>query len=386
MVWAISAEIEAVLWAAAERHIPVSARKGRALTEAIIERSRLYTSQRDELGTPIERRSELADLAARALFFTVADAAKSMIPLAELERQGLVPRGPLEILDIGAGAGAMSLGVLDYLGRTCGLAPVAIRALDKDARALAIFADAARELAARWDVPITVHAERLDLRGAALPRGKAGGADLVLAGTVLNELDAAERPALVKAMLEAASPEGSVIIIEPALRETSRALHEIRDWVIDSGLAQVFAPCTRRLAPCPSLADERDWCHEDRPTSLPERTDKLAALTGLRQYGLKFSYLTLRRATDAQLDVTSGCALRLISGRLESKGKIECIVCSDAGRSTVRLLRRDRRLENRGFERSRRGDVLVMPRRLASGGDLGRDDVVELVRAPEPEN
>src|SRR5439155_17805257 len=89
-------------------------------------------------------------------------------------------------------------------------------------------------------------------------------ADLVVMGTLLNELPAEARLSLVQRALAAVSPDGAVIVIEPALRETSRALHELRDAVLAGGHGFVFAPCTRTCAPCPALADPDDWCHEDR--------------------------------------------------------------------------------------------------------------------------
>jgi len=43
------------------------------------------------------------------------------------------------------------------------------------------------------------------------------------------------------------------------------------------------------------------------------------------------------------------------------------------------LLRRDRSSENRAFERSRRGDILVVPR-SCTGGDIPAGTPVEVIR------
>ncbi|HEX5063284.1 MAG TPA: hypothetical protein VFV99_28100, partial [Kofleriaceae bacterium] len=45
------------------------------------------------------------------------------------------------------------------------------------------------------------------------------------------------------------------------------------------------------------------------------------------------------------------------------KGKQEVFGCSDAGRVPLRLLKRNRSDANRAFERTRRGDVLVVDAR-----------------------
>jgi ribosomal protein RSM22 (predicted rRNA methylase) len=200
----------------------------------------------------------------------------------------------------------------------------------------------------------------------------------VLVGTVLNELSVDARLALTERALAALAPDGAVIVIEPALRDTSRNLHELRDAILTKQAAHVFAPCTRRGAPCPALADPGDWCHEDRVIELPPRTAELARLTGLRDGGMKFAYLVLRKH-DAPL-VSAPSAWRVVSAPRPAKGKLELFGCSDAGRVPLRLLKRNRSDANRSFERARRGDVLVAS--AAVGDDrveLERDTPVERI-------
>jgi SAM-dependent methyltransferase len=364
-VFALPQEVEDALWQAARAVLPAAALSD--LSTAVIERSRRYTSERERLGERPGGPVAAADLAARALFFTVADAPKVMVPLAELAGRGLLPdRAPLRIADLGAGVGAMSLGAAAWLRR-----PVSIHAVDSDVDALELFEEAVAELPASWP-PIELRTEPRDLASLRL---EPGAYDLVLAGTVLNELTEHDARALVREAIAAVGEDGAVILVEPALRDTSRALHALRDQVIEQELAHVFAPCIRTGAPCPSLADERDWCHEDRPTELPRRAATLAGATGLRGHGLKFSYVTLRHGPEALVEPGPGQALRVVSHVRKLKGKIECIGCGDDGWRALRLLRRHRSLANRGFERARRGEVVRVP----GGDDLGRDDRVERI-------
>lgn len=371
MPWTISAEVEAALWSAAKHLLPRAASTGATLRQAVIERSRRYTSERELLAEPLSGRQQAPDLAARALFFTPADAAKVMIPLAELHGRGLLPGSALRILDVGAGTGAMTLGALDFLHRVGHRAPVTVHAVDRDGDALRLCQHAVSELAARQGgaARIAITTEHVELAAQRAP-----SADLILAGSVLNELETAGARALIAELLGALDAHGALIIVEPALRETARALHELRDWAVAEAGAHVFAPCTRPQAPCPMLEDERDWCHEDRPVLLPERTAKLAAATGLRSYGLKFSYLVLRRSAEP-LVADPARASRVVSQPRKSKGKRECFACSEGGRSLVRLLKRNRSDENRAFERVRRGDVLIAeePGAPAPAGDLAPD-------------
>ncbi len=238
--------------------------------------------------------------------------------------------------------------------------PMAITAIDRDAAALGIAATSVRDLAARRSSGTTI-ATRVD----DATRARLSEADLIVMGTLVNELEDADRIALVERAIGALSPDGSVIIIEPALRETSRALHAIRDAVLASGAAHVFAPCTRQAAPCPALADPSDWCHEDRAVTLPPRTAELARLTHLRDGGLKFSYLVLRR--EARRLAEEPNAWRVVGAPRAQKGKVEVMGCSEAGRVPLRLLRRNRTAQNRELERADRGEVMIVD--AASDGE-----------------
>ena len=60
-----------------------------ALIRAIVDRSARYTSDRGRLAAPADK---VGDLAARAAFFTIADAMKIAIPLAELRAATPCPR------------------------------------------------------------------------------------------------------------------------------------------------------------------------------------------------------------------------------------------------------------------------------------------------------
>ena len=347
MVWIVPDELEDVVRTATREALGEAPLVTAALTHAIVDRSRRYTSERDRAAA-----DPTGDLAARALFFTICDAMKIAIPLGELHHRGAMPATrPLRIVDLGAGCGAMSLGAIAALppGEATRLE---ILAIDRDAAALAIARTAIRALAARRGIAATIVTRDDDVLRAKLPP-----ADLVVIGTLLNELAPGAQQELVLRALTAIGQDGAVIVIEPALRDTARALHELRDAIVRGGRGHVFAPCTRTLAPCPALADPRDWCHEDRALQLPRRTAELARLTHLRDGGMKFAYLVLRRQPLGLVEATS--AWRVVSAPMPAKGKLEVIGCSAAGRVPLRILRRHRTPDNRDFDTADRGDVLV---------------------------
>jgi phospholipid N-methyltransferase len=297
------------------------------LHHAIADRSRRSTSERAALAARPRH-----DLAARALFFTVCDAMKIAVPFGELARANALPDRPLRVVDLGAGCGAMSLGLV-HAGARIG----ELTLVDTDAGALAI---AKRALPASTTVVA-------DATTAAIPP-----ADLIVCGTMLNELPEAAHLPLVTRALAALADDGALILVEPALRDTTRALHRLRDALL--GRAFVAFPCTHQQT-CPALVNPDDWCHEDRTVDLPPRTAELARVTHLRDDGLKFSYLVLRRQP---LAVPAG-AWRLVSAPRIAKGKHEITGCGEPGWRTLRLLKRHRTGEHRAFERAHRGDTVV---------------------------
>ncbi len=375
MTWRCPDPVEEALWIAARDLLPARALAPATLRDTIVDRSRRYTSDRALLHLPPADPD--ADLAARALFFTIADAPKPLVPLAELARANLLPRSsPLHILDLGAGCGGWGqvLGAQDpgtmpeVLRSAMEGRRLVFRAVDRDRRALQIHEAAARALPWRDRIQLTL------VHGDAMRADPGPPADLVLASGLLNELDDEAAFELVRRMLGRIAPGGAVIVIEPALRDTARALHRIRDRVLDGRLAHVFAPCVRQ-GPCPALLHPDDWCHEDRPAELPPRAAELGAATGLRRHGMKFAYLVLRDDPEPLVEPPPAPrrALRVVS-RLEStKGKLELIGCGEQGWVDVRLLKRRRSPANRPFEQARRGDVL----RVGAADDLGTDDPVE---------
>jgi 2-polyprenyl-3-methyl-5-hydroxy-6-metoxy-1,4-benzoquinol methylase len=347
MSWSCSQDIEDALWKAADQCLSSDAIKGAALERAVVERSLRYTSERERISETLVGTRADSDLAARALFFTISDAPKIRVPVAELRFNGLLPERVLRVADLGAGCGAMSWGLLE--GTELDLK---VTGIDSDRRALQLFAAAVAALPDRLRRRLDLDTRIEDIRELKLQ----GSYDLIISGSVLNEISEAEHLAMIREWMEHLEPGGSVIIVEPALRHTARALHRLRDVVLETSVANVYAPCTRSLAPCPMLANESDWCHEDRPTSLPTRAAGFAARTRLRNRGLKFSYLVLRH--DSQKLADSGAA-RVVSRVRKLKGRHEGFLCSQRGRERVRLLKRDRNQENRAFLDSQRGDILL---------------------------
>jgi hypothetical protein len=190
-----------------------------------------------------------------------------------------------------------------------------------------------------------------------------GKFDLVVAAHLLNELFVdrlpAERAELRvgrvlawgKALL---APAGVMVLIEPALRQTSRELLAVRDGLLAAGL-KVVAPCLW-TGPCPALARDRDWCHDAVPIANGARVD--------------YSYLVLRTPTDRDLDAPGDPALfRVVSDPMVEKGRLRLFGCGPAGRHPLVRLDRHVSPSNAPFDTLHRGSIArVAPTYLAGDG------------------
>jgi ribosomal protein RSM22 (predicted rRNA methylase) len=187
---------------------------------------------------------------------------------------------------------------------------------------------------------------RADLTRATRPAGVSGHFELVVAAHLLNELalDADARARLVVGWCrELLAPGGTCILIEPALRATSRALLAVRDRLVAAGLF-VVAPCLLQGS-CPALARERDFCHASAGALAPGRSR------------VDFSYLVVRHHGTANPD---RARFRIVSDPMKDKGRLRFYGCGPAGRLLLTRLDRDGSSANRAFDQLARGAVVAI--------------------------
>jgi len=240
---------------------------------------------------------------------------------------------PARILDVGAGPAPAALSILDAVGGEA-------VALDRSEAALS----EARALAG--GAPLRT------VRSEAAAAGSAGGAfDLIVLANVLSEIPEPRRDALLDSL--PLGPSGSVLLLEPALRETGRALLAFRDRALARGFHAV-APCLTQR-PCPALASPRDWCTASTEWEPPEHVRQLADATGLRaDEGLSYAPLVLARSAPA----AAAGLWRVVGIAPPEKGKKRLWVCSDEGRIPLVRLDRDVSPANAPFDDLRRGDLV----------------------------
>ena len=292
-------------------------------------------------------------------------------PISYLQARGTIselPRRPRSVLDLGSGPAPVAFAALD-----AGAAEVI--AADRSARALA----AARALAGAAGEPLATR-EWNPARGTLADLAPGRRFDLVTMGHLLNELwrgqdEDRRRADLLEQALGLLAPGGTLLVLEPALRDTSRALLRVRDLLVARGIS-VRAPCLFR-GPCPALLRETDWCHAERPIEPPPLVAQLARAAGLRKEAVKMSYLALGPPGEPWPEPPAGRVFRIVSEPLPSKGRLRYMGCGPEGRMGLSLQEKHVNERNRRFGGLLRGDVVEV-----TGGEP-RGDGVALGEASE---
>jgi len=279
--------------------------------------------------------------------------------------------GAIAVLDLGAGAGAAGFAALHALRER----DVRLLALDHSTESLATlrkgFESGRNELWPRATLETRVgDLQRLD--------ALSGGWDLVIASFAINEpfegrpLAAAEE--WLRGALGLLKPGGLLILLEPALKETSERLEHLRDRVAADAWAHIVAPCLHARA-CPLLAEGRYWCHEVRRWESPPLAEKINRTLFRDLPHLKYSFLALAAEAVAPGDAQPNRA-RLVAPVSEQHGKfVSRGCCADGALRDLDVLARhlsaDEKLALRRMERGSRV-TFEIERALGSGAVRAR--------------
>ncbi len=369
-----------------------------SLVQAVADLSRRFTKDRAVL----DRRYLDDRLAAAAYrtYFVPVNLAKVQILLDELPDDCCDGQKSWSVLDVGSGPGTGSLGILDWICRRTpsGCPSLDVVAVDHSSDALLdavqlweAYCRKAQVSNARMQT-CAGNIEKIGKGPVASAIQQAAPYDLIILANCLNEVCSAaadppaERAALVVALMATLKPQGTLMLIEPALRETARDLHRMRDLLLRQQVGTVYSPCLHELA-CPALVRQDDWCHEERPWAPPAIVQAIDHEVGFIKDALKFSYLLLRKdgrtIVQRQPDV-----FRVVSELREFKGEKRAWLCNETGRPEVGRLDRLASPSNAALEAWHRGAIVQIERivhkerdgKVSTLGRIERDAAVEIVR------
>ena len=362
------------------------------LVQAVSELSRIFTKERDRLSVSYLDSSHLGT--AYLQYFLPVNLAKIQLLLNEMP---MCEEGEsFSVLDLGSGPGTGALAALDWWQQQALPYALSVTAVDGSNAALS----QARQLWDRYCQAAGVGTARLqayegDLEGGAwLERVKQlGHFDLIIIANCLNEIyaDAKDpiemRSGLVTECVSLLSPHGTVMIVEPALRETSRGLLHVRDRLLQEKRCNVYSPCLHEND-CPAMINPHDWCHEERIWDPPAVIQEIDEQVGFIKDALKFSYLLLRK--DGKTIVERGPDVyRVVSELREMKGEKRAWLCNEQGRQEVGRQDRLASPQNEALDYWHRGAIVQIGRiahkerggKVSALGRIEQEAAVQIVRA-----
>jgi len=332
--------------------------------------SKLLT--KDRANIPIAYLKDEGLRKAYLTYYLPSNLLKIYLPLKEISshQKNIFSKGHLRILDIGSGPGSATLGALEFFSRLEKKPVLEFTAADhvvenlKDAATLfASYKQHCRINASLHTVKATVEKLKPLLEGWY---------DLIILSNVLNELFRSDEERIAKRidvlneiMKRFLTHDGSCIIIEPALHDTSREMLLVRDGLLAHGF-HVYSPCLINRN-CPALVHQKDWCHEDVPWEPPALVKEIDKLAGLRKDSLKFSYMILRKDSLSLADIYGAESFRIVSEPIISKGKVEFYLCGKEGRRVIVRLDKDKSPANEPFDALKRGDIVRFDNLLDEG-------------------
>lgn len=361
------------------------------LGQAVAELSWVFTKERSQLN-----RTYLDDRllgVAYLQYFLPVNLAKIQVLLDEMP---MLEAGKcISVLDLGSGPGTGALAVLDWWYQRKMPRAISVATIDGSTGALMQgrqLWDRYCQVAGTGETDLQTYEGNLEQPAWFGQVRRRAPFDLIIVANCLNEIYAEAqdpiemRTHLVTEALSLLAPHGTMMIIEPALRETSRALHQVRDRLLQEKHCTVFSPCLHDEN-CPALVNPTDWCHEERDWEPPIIIQEIDDQVGLIKDALKFSYLLLRKDGKTIAERRSD-VYRVVSELRELKGEKRAWLCNEQGRQEVG--RQDRLVspQNMAFDEWHRGAIVQIERiaRKEKGGKvsaLGRieqDVSVQIVR------
>lgn len=369
--------------------------------QAVTELSQLFTTERSSLSAGYLDNPFHA--AAYLRYFLPVNLSKIQALLDEMP-QDWTEQGPgaqLRVLDVGSGPGTGVLAVRDWLrqhhqDREKDLAIVAVDASGealKQARHLWEAYGRASGTASGQLTTCEGNLERVPGGPWLQQIEQQAPYDVIVMANCLNELfpraaDPVEpKVKLVTQLLSRLAPAGTMLIVEPALRETSRGLHQVRDRLVHEKCCTIYSPCLHEQD-CPALVNPFDWCHEERAWEPPVSIQAIDEQVGFIKDALKFSYLLLRKdgrtIVERRPDV-----YRVVSELREMKGEKRAWLCNELGRSEIGRQDRLASPQNTAVDEWHRGAIVQIERvvrkeregKVSAVGRIEREAAVRIIRS-----
>lgn len=286
------------------------------------------------------------------LYFMPVNMLKLPYLLREIDFSG---QKTIKILDCGTGTGTFALSAIDYFTHhypdirlDMTLTDKAISHIDRTRKLFGSMLDTG-DISAN-----AINYHTLDLTDIDNLRDKY---DIIILGNIINEIDIAKYPQILKKLNNLLEDNGSIIMIEPALRELSQKALRFRDEGINHGLFPIF-PCIQTIekpSSCPALRDN-DWCHQTHSIDQDKWISGIDKHTGFLKDDIRYTGIIFSK----QKSINDANSWRIVSDMMGEKGLSRVYLCHDDSRILARRLDKNKSDTNSVWSKLKKGDMIKL--------------------------
>ncbi len=179
--------------------------------------------------------------------------------------------------------------------------------------------------------------------------------DFVIISNALIEIFQSDTipPNALNDILSLTSEDGILLIIEPALKKTTRRLMLLHDNITNDS-SRILLPCLTNY-PCPLLPKKHEWCHQSIQWTPPDYLQYINQSLYRKIEYLKFAYLVVSKH---KYPLINADLYPVISRLYKEKGRKRCFICSKTGIVELMRLNRDQNSSNHDFDHFSIGDII----------------------------
>lgn len=249
-----------------------------------------FTTERGEVGRYLmdPKREALVYL----LGFHLANQARTMGVLQRAQtRSGLLEfvanqSGPVQLVDLGCGTGALSLTLADELKHRSPELDLRVELVDKSQAFLDIAGFGHNALIG--PEALTLRRQKLDeYLSREAGEGPREGLQWYQIGYLWNEISRQAKPSqMLLKFLERGLGKGQrlITVLEPANQDIAREAMQLRDELVARGY-KVLYPCPHQ-EPCPMLERSRDWCYSEFAWERPPLVNQIDKILRIERHRL----------------------------------------------------------------------------------------------------
>lgn len=281
----------------------------------------------------------------------------------------------IKILDCGTGTGTFALSAIDYFSHNYPNIKLDITLTDKAISHIDKTRKLFKSMLEAGDISANmINYHTLDLTDIDDLKNKY---DLIILGNIINEIDTAKYPLILEKLNNLLEDNGSIIMIEPALKELSQKALHFRDESIGHSLFPIF-PCIQTLEKpslCPALRDN-DWCHQTRSIDQDKWISGIDRHTGFLKDDIRYTGIIFSR----HKKIDDANSWRVVSDMMGEKGLSKAYLCHDDSRVLARRLDKNKSDSNSKWSRLKKGDMIKLEDNEYSNNTIGisKNTVIEV--------